>query len=176
MRPCLSGEELELETHDSFKLARVIATGELKRPFAVDPDYAPPLLSVQAWPALEEEVAQIVAQLGAKIRVVAGRTTTIAIADLPRMWMRYTLARMTPLLRHLLASGATPPYALYTALVETAGALAAFSLQEPAELPPYKHDDPGPCVRALLAFLDDHLGEAVPDRFSELQLAFDGKK
>jgi len=32
------------------------------------------------------------------------------------MWMRYTLSRMTPVLRHLLATGVTRPFDLYTAL------------------------------------------------------------
>ncbi len=172
----LSGEEHALELHESFKIAEVVATGELKRPFSLSPTYAPPLLAMQAFPPLYDEIVKIVSQIAAKVRVVAGRTTTIAVGDLPRMWMRYTLARMTPVLRHLLSTGETRPFDLYTALVETAGALASFAMEEPAELPSYDHENLHDCFHELVRFIDAHLGEALPTRFTELKLAFDPAK
>ncbi len=170
VRVFVTGEELELETTDSIKIAKVVATGDVGRPFALSETYAPPLLALQAFPPLVEEINMIVSQIAAKVRVVSGRTTTVSTADLPNMWMRYTLARMTPLLRHLLSTGSTHPFDYYSVLVETAGALSAFALQEPAELPVYQHEDPYACFRKLLDFIDTHLGGAVPDRFSEYKL------
>ena len=169
----LGDQRLEIEQHDAFRLARVVATGELKRPFALASDSTPPLLAVQASPLLDAEVAKTLSQLAARMRVVAGRTSTIAIADLPRMWMRYTIARMTPVLRHLLSTGATRPFDLFGALVETAGALAAFSQAEIAELPRYDHENPYPAFHALLAFIERELEAALPDRFTELELRHD---
>lgn len=176
VRVFLSGEEAELELHETFKAAEILATGELKQPFALNPEYAPPLLCIQAHGPLEELVAKIVSQMAARIRVVAGRTATIATADLPKMWMRYTLARMTPVLRHLLSVGETRPSEIYAALVETAGALAAFQSLEPPDLPRYVHHDLFRCFAELIAFIDQNLGEAIPDRFTELKLAFDAAK
>jgi type VI secretion system protein ImpJ len=173
VRLFLTGEELDLEQHDGFKLARVVATGELKRPFGLARDYTAPLLALQAFQPLDEELQRVVSQLGARIRVIAGRMVTLAIADLPRMWMRYTLARMTPVLRHLLSTGATRPFDLYTALVEVAGALAAFTQSEPVELPRYDHDDLYRCFHDLIQFIDEQLEEVVPHRFSELLMPFD---
>ncbi len=173
LRIFFGGEEDDLEVHDSIKIASLVATGEIKAPFGLAADYCPPLLSVQSSEALTEAVAKIVAQIAAKVRVVAGRTSTISIADLPRMWMRYTLARMTPVLRHLLSTGDTRPFELYGALVETAGALSAFNMMEPAELPEYRHEDPMGCFGALIEFLDGQLTEAVPDRFKEIQMEYD---
>ncbi len=176
IRIFFSGEEQELELYEWFKLAEVVATGA-QPPFVLATDYCPPLLAIQAHPPLADRIDQIVAQIAAKVRVVAGRTTTtLAIADLPKYWMRYTLSRVTPLLRHLLGTGATSPFQLYTALVETAGALAAFNLPEPAELPIYQHDDLEGCFSALMVFLDDQLSEAVPDRFTEVSIAYDAEK
>ena len=169
----LGGEKLELEQHDAFRLARVAATGELKRPFALARDCAPPLLRVQGFPPLDEELAVLLGQLAARMRVVAGRTSTIAIADLPRMWMRYTLGRTTPLLRHLLSTGATRPFDLYSALVETAGALCAFSQSEPVELPRYDHENLYPCFHEVIALIERELEAALPDRFTELELRHD---
>lgn len=169
----LSGEEAELEGYDSFRLAVVEASGSTDRPFRLRKTYAPPLLAIQAWPALYDEVVSIVSQIAAKVRVVAGRTATIAVADLPRMWMRYTLARMAPVLRHLLATGETQPYAIYTALIETAGALSAFHQNEAIEIPDYDHEDLYTCFSNLLRLIDAELQESVPDRFTELALPFD---
>ncbi|MFT5442478.1 MAG: type VI secretion system protein ImpJ [Myxococcota bacterium] len=170
IRVFVTGEELELETTDSIKIAKVVATGDVGRPFALARDYCAPLLILQGCPPLVEEINKVVSQIAAKVRIVSGRTTTVSTADLPNMWMRYTLARMTPVLRHLLGTGSTNPFELYTALVETAGALSSFALQEPADLPAYKHNDLFRCYSELLAFIDTHLGGAVPDRFSELKL------
>ncbi|MBW2281808.1 MAG: type VI secretion system baseplate subunit TssK [Deltaproteobacteria bacterium] len=170
VRVFLTGEELELETCDAIKLARIEATGDVARPFGLSSEYVPPLLALQACTPLVEEITKIVSQVAAKVRVLSGRTTTVATADLPKMWMRYTLARMAPLLRHHLTTGATPPFAFYSVLVELAGALAAFNMQEAAELPEYRHDDLHGCYGELLRFIDANLGEAVPERFKEVPL------
>jgi hypothetical protein len=79
----------------------VEATGDIKRPFGMSRTVSPPLLAVQAFPPLLEEVQKIAAQIAAKIAVVASRTETIALGELPRLWMRYTLARRPyPACRH----------------------------------------------------------------------------
>jgi type VI secretion system protein ImpJ len=62
---------------------------------------------------------------------------------------------------------------MYTALVETAGALAAFTQNEPVDLPRYDHDDLYRCFHDLIQFVDERLEEVVPHRFSELMMAFD---
>jgi type VI secretion system protein ImpJ len=173
VRLFVTGEEHSLELHESFKIAEVHATGELKNPFALSPTYAPPLLAVQAAPLLLEEIMKIVSQIAGRIRVVSGRHATYGTADLEKLWMRYTLARNTPYLRHLLSTGETRPFQLYSALVECAGALAAFQLTEPAELPIYDHNDLYGCFHGLIEFLDSHLGGAIPDRFKRLDMPFD---
>lgn len=170
VRVFLSGETNALELHESIRVAQVMATGELSRPFALNPAAAPPLLAVEAWPPLYDEVAKIVNQMAGKIRVVVGRTQTLSTGDLPRYWMRYTLARLTPVLRHQLSCGFTRPFELYKALLEAASALSAFQSTEAVELPTYDHDDLMGCFQRVIAHIDLHLGEAVPTRFTELKL------
>src|SRR5262245_47340634 len=75
VRMIFEGEE-DLELHENFRLGEVIATGELSAPFALSPRSAPPLLALQGFAPLYDEVAKIVSQIGAKVRVVAGRTET----------------------------------------------------------------------------------------------------
>jgi type VI secretion system protein ImpJ len=176
LRMIFDGEQEDLELHETLKIGEVIATGELSRPFALSPRCAPPLLALQGYPPLYDEVAKITSQIAAKVRVVAGRTETMSTLDLPRMWMRYTLARMTPVLRHLLSTGETRPFDLYTALIETAGALAAFRSSESIELPLYRHDDLYGCFHELIVFLDAQLEETLPVRFREIDLPFDPER
>jgi len=176
LRVFLSGEEEELEIHESFKLAELVATGELKQTFALSPSYCPPLLNIQAFPRLSDRVAQIVANIGAKVRVVAGRTTSMAIAELNLMWIRYTLARMTPVLNHLLSTGETQPFELYTHLVETAAALGAFNRQEAADLPRYDHEDLWRCYNELIDIIERELEMTVQVKFKEIPLEFDSAR
>lgn len=172
LRLFLTGEEHDLESHDSLRLFRIEATGDLKVPFAICPTEAPPLLAVQAFAPLDELVRGMIGQIAAKFAVVATRTETLAIGELPRMWMRYTLARMTPVLRQLLATGETRPFALYNALLETAGALSAFRHRECPRFPEYRHADPYGCFAELLREIDGLLDD-VAENFSARQLTYE---
>jgi type VI secretion system protein ImpJ len=173
LRVFLTGEDLDLQQHEALRVARIVATGQKARPFALASDFAPPLLAVQACPPLVEELARVLSLLEARIRVISGRTTTVSTGDLPRLWMRYTLARVAPVLRQLLAAERTAPFPLYTALVELTGALGAFRLSERANLPLYDHADPFPGFEILLNQIKADLEEALPVRFRELALRFD---
>ncbi len=173
LRVFLTGEDLDLQQHESLRVARIVATGQKARPFALSSEFAPPLLAVQACAPLVEELARVLSLLEARIRVISGRTTTVSTGDLPRLWMRYSLARMAPVLRQLLAAERTAPFPLYTALVELTGALGAFRLSERANLPLYDHADPFPGFAILLNQIKADLEEALPVRFRELALRFD---
>ena len=85
VRVFITGEELELETTDSIKLAKIVATGDVGRPFALSRSYTAPLLILQGCPPLVDEINKVVSQIAAKVRVISGRTTTVSTADLPNM-------------------------------------------------------------------------------------------
>lgn len=172
VRVFLTGEENALEQHETLKLAEIEATEETKRPFVIRSTYAPPLIAVQAHELLLAELSQLVSQMAGSVRIVAGRTQTIAVGDLEKVYMRYTLARMTPLLQHMLATGDTKPFPLYSTLIETAGALSCFRRQEVADLPRYDHRDLYRCFHELIQIISRDL-EAEPYRFRELKLTFE---
>jgi len=170
VRVFLAGEENQRELHDSFRIAQIRATGEQTRPFEINPHVAPPLLAVQAWNPLFDQVAQIVNQMAARIRVVVGRTTTYSNVEMTKYFTRYTLARLTPVLRHYLSTGFTRPFDLYMALLEAASALSTFQTTEAVEFPSYQHDDPMGCFEAVIQTLGTHLEGEVQTRFTELKL------
>jgi type VI secretion system protein ImpJ len=173
LRLYLSGEQLEVEQCEAIRVARIVPSSDKKKIFEAATDYAPPLLVLQASSALTSAMEEVLSLLEGRIPVVSGRMATISIADLPKLWMRYTLARATPLLRQLLESKATPPFALYLYLVELAGALGAFRLSAHAQFPKYEHEDPYPCFAYLFEQIKLDLKDALPDRFKEIRLPFE---
>ena len=170
LRLYLSGEQLEVEQCEAIRVARIVPSSDKKKVFEAAPNYAPPLLVLQASAALTNGLEEVLSLLEGRIPVVSGRMATISIADLPKLWMRYTLARATPPLRQLLESKATPPFALYLYLVELAGALGAFRLSAHAQFPKYDHEDPYPCFAYLFEQIKTDLKDALPDRFKEIRL------
>jgi|GEM_PF-2970235 len=173
LRLLVSGEEAEIGLYETLKLAEIEATDDSKRPFAVSRAYVPPLLAMQASPVLREHFSRVVNLVGARVRVAASQTKTVSVESVPRLFMRYTLARMAPVLRHLESTGETPPFGLYTALVELAGALGWFRHEEPVELPTYDHANLYPCFRQLLDLIAEELERIAPVNFSKLPMAFE---
>jgi len=173
LRLLLSGEEAEIGLYESFKLAEIEATDDSKRPFALARTYVPPLLSMQASPVLREDFARIVNQVSARVRVAAGQTKTLAVDSTPKLFMRYTLARTAPLLRHLESTGETSPFGLYTVLVELAGALGWFRHEDAVTLPVYDHANLYPCFRDLFLFISTELERLAPEGFTKLQMPFE---
>jgi type VI secretion system protein ImpJ len=173
LRLLLSGEENELGLYEAFRLAVIESTDDSKRPYALSRSFAPPLLAMQASPQLMEELTKITSQVAARVRAAAAMTRTFSVESVPRLFMRYTLARIAPLLRHLGSTGETPPFALYTTLVELAGALGSYRLEEAVELPVYDHADPWACFKPLMDFIAAELDRLAPENFHKLPLAFD---
>ncbi len=173
LRLLLSGEENELGLYETLKIAVIEATDDSKRPYALARSFTPPLLAMQASPLLMEELTKITSQVAARVRAAAAMTRTFSVESVPRLFMRYTLARTAPLLRHLVSTGETPPFALYTALVELAGALGSYRLEEAVELPTYDHENPYLCFKQLMDFIAGELDRLAPENFHKLPLALD---
>ena len=162
----------ELDAFDHFKLLEIEATGASAQPFQVRTTFAPALLAVEAWPALHEMLNVLVSQMAGKVRVVAGARGSMTALDMGRMLMGYTLLRMEAILRNLLSTGHTPPFAAYSALVETAAGLSSMSQTEALTFPKYQHDDPYPCFEALVKWIDHELEREFKDRATEIKLPY----
>ncbi len=173
LRLLLSGEENELGLYESLKLAEIEATDESKRAYALSSRYVPPLLAMQASPVLQEAFTRITSQVVARVRAAAAATKTLTMQSVPRLFMRYALARAAPLLRHLQSTGETPPFLLYSALVELAGGLAFYRLEEAADLPLYDHENLEPCFRGVIDFIAAELDRLAPDNFDKLPMPFE---
>ncbi len=177
VRVFLSGEEPELDDYDVIKLAEVEATGRSAQPYRIRASYAPPLLQLQAWPALHQHVESIVQRMLGKLRLVVSRRDALVMADLPRILLGYTLGRLAPVLDHLLSSGHAIPFQVYTVLLEVASSLLALEPDPAGELrfPRYDHEDPFGCFTALLDMIDATLDRELADRAHEIPLEYSAR-
>ena len=173
LRLLLTGEEPELGLYEAFKLAEIETTEDSKRPYALAKTYVPPLLALQASPVLLDAFSRVTSQAGARVRAAAAMTRLVSVDSLPRLFMRYTLARLAPLLKHLLSTGESHPFPVYTALIELAGAVTAYRLEHEAEFPQYDHENLHGCFIPLLTHIASELDRIAPENFKKLALEYD---
>ena len=176
VRVFISGEEDDVEVYDSFKLAEIHATGDSANPFTLTTTYVPPLLAIQAWKTLCDDIEKLVNRMAGKVRVVASGKGSLTALDVRRILMWYTLARQTPLLRHHLSTGQTHPFDLCSLLVETAAAIGSMNRDELVELPSYDHEDLYNCIQGLIDFINGELETEFRDRSTEFKMPLDRRR
>jgi type VI secretion system protein ImpJ len=124
----------------------------------IDPEYIPPVISVDAWPGLGRDIVRAVYDIiGQKLDVLSQqvRERNIGFAatdagDLNRMMMLMELNGAYSALAALALSGACHPLPAYAQLCQIAGRLAIFSDERRAEdTPAYDHEDLGRIFRLI---------------------------
>ncbi len=130
-----------------FRLRRSRQPGAVPE---LDPDYIPPLLCIDAWPALRDTVLlSISSQIGSFIRAQADALNTQggwSEAHLPQVHaalMRMAGANASyPVLLQLFQSPGIHPFAAYTELCRLVGQLSIVRPDwQPPQLPLYDHDN-----------------------------------
>jgi type VI secretion system protein ImpJ len=139
---------------------RLGATAEA--PPEIDPDYIPPILCQEAWPALAGFVRSVYNRLGATAEKMATQMIDRGVAfgtghreDLERVLHLHALNTALGGVAPLPVSRGIHPFAIYRELCRAVGALAIFrSERRIAELPVYDHDNLAPCFDALRRLLE----------------------
>ena len=131
----------------------------------IDPEYIPPLISIDAWPGLgRDNVRAVYDIIGQKVDVLSQqiRERNIGFAatdagDLNRMMMLMELNGAYSALAASAFSRACHPLTAYTQLCKIAGRLAIFSDERrPQDTPAYDHEDLGrifPLIRRRIEAL-----------------------
>jgi len=143
----------------------------------LDPAFIPPLLDINASAPALGMARRLVELLTAKSATLSGmrrqRNVGLAefgVSDVANFWLLYTVNSHLPRFRHLLAAGGHPA-ALYSAMIDLAGALMTFATShQPADLPEYDHQDLTGCLGRLDVLLRELLEAAVPARYVSLPL------
>ncbi|MCG5494995.1 type VI secretion system baseplate subunit TssK [Ectothiorhodospira variabilis] len=134
--------------------------------FQIDDDFVPPLLSIEASPALQRFTGQLAERIRLQSRELAGECTVCKPADRHLVHaMSGCLQRFLIRLEHLRAMESSHPEGLHLALAETCAEIQSLVPQDDEDrtLPLYRHEDPASGLQMLQA----HLWELL-DRFRAL--------
>lgn len=165
-----------LDGYSSLRVARV--TRSEADIFQLDPHFVPPLLDFQTSDYLTAIARRLVEILSARSTEISSmrrqRNQTLAdftVADIGNFWLLYTINTSFPIFRHLFETRGGHPEALFSAMLELAGALTTFSSEiHPRDLPLYDHDELGPCFTDLDAKLRELLVTVIKSNFVALPL------
>lgn len=159
-----------------------MAVGRLRRndagQFRLDADFVPPALRLSASAQLRATARRLVEDLQVRAASLAGvrRQKNLNLAeftagDIAQFWLLHTIHSSFPVLRHLVETADAHPEDLFAEMVELAGTLLTFSVKHAqADLPVYRHEDPGACFGQLDRLIHDLLATVVPANFLSITL------
>jgi len=146
--------------------------------FELDEDFVPPILSISASPFVFQRLRRLIDALQAKVNALFGfhREPTKNIiefrsGDIASFWLLHTASAAYAALNHLFQHPVLHPERLYQELLRLAGALMTFSKGYTlADLPVYRHDDPGPAFARLDFILRELLETVISTRYFAIAL------
>ncbi|CAN7229226.1 type VI secretion system baseplate subunit TssK [Trinickia sp. LjRoot230] len=146
--------------------------------FEIDAEFVPPCIAIEASPVLHQRLRQLIDALQAKVSALYGfhREPTKNIiefrsGDIASFWLLHTANAAVASLAHLLHHAALHPERLFQELLRLAGQLMTFSKQYSlADLPIYRHDEPGPAFALLDTIVRDLLETVISTRHFAITL------
>ncbi|WP_206951241.1 type VI secretion system baseplate subunit TssK [Trinickia acidisoli] len=146
--------------------------------FEFDDTFVPPCLAVEASPILHQRLRQLIDALQAKVSALYGfhREPTKNIiefrsGDIASFWLLHTANGAVASLVHLLQQPTLHPERLFQELLRLAGQLMTFSKRHAlADLPAYRHDDPGAGFALLDTIVRDLLETVISTRYFAIAL------
>jgi type VI secretion system protein ImpJ len=183
----------DLAGYDVLPIAQVRRSGEGKAVPQLDPDFVPPLISLEAWPTFKNRQVRTVFDLiGQKIEVLSEQISSRGVGldsrhpgDLDRIMLLAQLNAAYAALHVISFTPGTHPHQAFLELCRIVGQLSLFSADRKlTDLPIYDHENLGPIFAELRARISS-LIELVRDyeyeqRYFEgvglgMQVALDSK-
>ena len=136
--------------YETLPIAQIRRTGDEKAAPQLDDEYIPPLLAIDAWPPLSQDIVRVIYDLvGQKItslsEQVLNRGMTLASdqpGDLERIHMLTVLNGAAGVLNCLTFAAGVHPFTAYAELCRLVGQLAIFGPTRRApDFPNYDHDN-----------------------------------
>ncbi len=140
----------DLSGYEVLPIAQIKRASEEQAVPRIDPDYIPPVLSIDAWPGLGRDIVRAICDIiGQKLEVLSQQVINRGIGldsrdpgDADRILMLSQLNTAYATLSVLAAAQGIHPLAAYTELCRIVGQLSIFGKERRAtDLPPYDHDD-----------------------------------
>ncbi|MDG3005790.1 type VI secretion system baseplate subunit TssK [Paludisphaera mucosa] len=151
---------------ETLPIARIERAGSDQAPPRVDRSYVPPVLGLDAWRPLHDDVQALFRQVEAWIDQEASQVVGRKIAfdsqvlgDAERILRLSALNTAYAAWQGFLFTRGLHPLAMYGELCRLLGQLAIFGeSRRPVKVPSYDHDDIGPCYAVVLAEIRRLLG------------------
>ncbi|WP_402720851.1 type VI secretion system baseplate subunit TssK [Janthinobacterium rivuli] len=164
------------DSYVSFPLLRLrrLSTGG----FDQDPAFVPPSLSIRSAPLLFLQLRRLIDALQAKVNALYGHhrepsksVIEFRSGDMSSFWLLHTASAAYASLSHYFHHPALHPERLYEQLLGLAGGLMTFSRSHAlADLPPYRHADPGPAFAQLHAMIRELLDTVISSKYFAIAL------
>ncbi|ALX13163.1 MAG: type VI secretion system baseplate subunit TssK [Burkholderia sp.] len=146
--------------------------------FEIDDSFVPPCLAIDASPILHQRLRQLIDALQAKVNALYGfhrepskNIIEFRSGDIASFWLLHTANAAFATLAHLHQHAALHPERLFQELLRLAGQLMTFSKGYAlADLPVYRHDDPGPSFARLDLMLRELLDTVISTRYFAITL------
>jgi type VI secretion system protein ImpJ len=146
--------------------------------FEIDDSFVPPCLAIDASPILHQRLRQLIDALQAKVNALYGfhrepskNIIEFRSGDIASFWLLHTANAAFATLAHLHQHAALHPERLFQELLRLAGQLMTFSKGYTlADLPAYRHDDPGPSFARLDMILRELLDTVISTRYFAITL------
>ncbi len=176
-------EDRRLADVQSIQIAEIRRTGRATPRYELGRRYIAPLLwcdgSATLMAALRQVQDQTVgaARLLAEHRSVGGAAAlSAASGDIEHLLALQGLNQFAAVLRHQLALGGGPPYAMFSTLVQLRGLLATFSPGcDPLDYAEYEHANLAKSFLPLADSIRNLLGELMPTGYREVSLQREGE-
>jgi type VI secretion system protein ImpJ len=177
-------EDPDLTGYELLPLARIVRTAAAGSPPRLDRTYVPPVLGVDAWPPLHDEVQALFRQIEAWINQEAdqlvGRKVAFdsqVLGDAERILRLSALNTASATLQATLFTHGLHPLLMYQELCRLLGQLSIFGAnRRPIKVPGYDHDDIGPIYWTVIGEIRRLIGDLVHIPFQKRYFKIEGRK
>jgi type VI secretion system protein ImpJ len=160
-------EDPDLTGFELLPLARVVRTAAAGSPPRLDRTYVPPILGLDAWSPLHDEVQALFRQIEAWINQeadqIVGRKVTFdsqVLGDAERILRLSALNTASATLQAILFTSGLHPLLMYQELARLLGQLSIFGeTRRPIKVPGYDHDNIGPIFAEVIDEIRRLLGD-----------------
>lgn len=161
--------------YEVLPLARVERSAQTESPPAIDLSYVPPLVAIDAWPALWRAVQSLHHQIGANIEQVAAQVVDRQISfesqvpgDAERLLKLGVLNAAYAYFESFVGLRGLTPLFVYRELCRIVGQLAIFTRgRRPPKLPGYDHENLGSCFYTVIKYIQMALETMAPAAFEK---------
>jgi type VI secretion system protein ImpJ len=163
-------------------LARIVRSADAEAPPVIDRWFVPPILGLDAWAPLHQEVRSLHEQIGSWITqeadLLIGRKISFdsqVLGDADRVLRLSTLNAAYSALQSVISTRGLHPFDMYRELCRLVGQISIFGeKRRPIEVPGYDHEDIGPIYAKVIKEIRRLVGGAPKVAFEKRYFQLSG--